>query len=189
MLVEDLQDSLADPEDNPGGDPEGGEPAPEATPEAAPAAPAETPAAEPAPVAPAEPAPASVDLSKIPAEEFLKVFDREDVREKLLSEGSPVRRLIQSEKDKEIAKERRRTTEEARRRATEEKTRIEAEERKALLEAKDYEGFAQFEEKRLQDQEELTKYSSIVGKTIENIVREHPDFAVLGEDTVERIYH
>ena len=185
MSVEDLTDSLEDPEDNPEGEPEGQEPAPEATPEVAPAAPEVKPAAESAP----EATPASVDLSKISAEDVLKIFEREDVRERLLSEDSPVRRIIQSEKDKEIAKERRKTAEETRQRAEAERLRAAEEERKALLEAKDYEGFAQLEEKRLNEQEELTKYSRIVGTTIERLIREHPDFAVLGEETIERIYH
>ncbi|HKZ26948.1 MAG TPA: hypothetical protein VJ086_03535 [Rubrobacteraceae bacterium] len=185
MSVEDLTDSLEDPKDNPEGEPEGQEPAPEATPEAAPAAPEVKPEAEPAP----EAAPASVDLSKISAEDVLKVFEREDVRERLLSEDSPVRRIIQSEKDKEIARERRKTTEETRQRAEAERLRVAEEERRVLLEAKDYEGLGQLEEKRLHEQEELTKYSRIVGTTIERLIREHPDFAVLGEETIERIYH
>src|SRR3990172_250828 len=155
------------------------EPAPAAAPAAPqPKAKAEEPAGE-------EP---TVDFSKIDDETLLKLInEREGAKSKFLS-SDEVRRVVQSEKEKELARERRRVQDEARQRARAEGAREAEEERRRLAELEDLEGLGQLELDRIRDANTLLKAADQITATLEEIVRQDPDLKVLGEDRMAEIY-
>jgi len=122
----------------------------------------------------AEPEVKAVDPSSIPLEELLK---REDVR-----------KVIQSEKDKEIAKGRRTVEDKRRKEATAEQAREKDARKRRLIEERDSEGLLDLEAKELSDTDELERAVKTVSSTIEAVVKEHPDFAGLGHDRIEEVY-
>lgn len=152
---------------------------------AAPAAPSASEEVDEPEAAPPEPA--SVDFSKIPADEIMKLFDREDVRERIL-QAEPVRRVIQSEKDKEIARHERQLKDEQKRKNEEERAKSEAETRERLAEDQDYAALGELDAKKIREDKQLSAAASRVAGVIEGVVRKHPDFARLGEEKIEDIH-
>ena len=164
---------IADPEDaSPSEEPDDSTQEPEAQPEVKPAATPE--AKEPAAQEPEKPEVKAIDPSSIPLEELLK---REDVR-----------KAIQSEKDREIAKERRTVEEKRRKEAQAEDLRAAESRKRRLIEERDAEGLLNLEETELRETDELGKAVKTVSATIETVVKDHPDFASLGHDRIEEIY-
>ena len=154
---------------------------------AAPAAPDE-PSGEPEPAAAPTAEPASVDFSKVPADEIVgKLLERTDVLERIF-QSEPVKRAIQSEKDKEIARAERQRRDEDRRKRDDERRRLDEEEKQKLLEENDYAGLGELEARRIRDEKQLSTAAARVAGVIEKVVREHPDFAVLGEEKIDEAY-
>jgi hypothetical protein len=125
----------------------------------------------------------SVDWTTIDAEELykhrpeLKPKTAEEIKAELLA-SEEVKRQIQSEKDKEIAKEKRRLAKEARERDRQEALRKAAIEKQRLREEEDYEGLG----KLYADEEREAKEAG------ETWIRENPEYvSALGEDRVDEI--
>lgn len=98
-----------------------------------------------------------------------------------------VRKRIQSEKDKEIARERRRLRDEQQKLDRDEKfRRIEAEKRR-LREEEDFEGLGKYVAEEDAKADELLEAASVFKETGERYIREHPDYQVLGDDRLADI--
>ena len=80
-----------------------------------------------------------VDVSKFTAEDFAKLLERDDIQEAILK-TEPVRRAIQSEKDKELARESRRRLEQDRAASIAETERLDRAEKQALIDEGDLRG-------------------------------------------------
>lgn len=102
--------------------------------------------------------------------------------------GEALKRQIQSEKDKEIAKERRRLQDEAQRKADEIRRVNEESNKRKLVEDGNYEGLGKLEAERLAENERLAKYASTFSSTVEKIIKGHPEFSSIGEDRMEEIF-
>lgn len=102
--------------------------------------------------------------------------------------GEALKRQIQSEKDKEIARERRRIQDEAQRKADEIRRVNEESTKRKFVEEGDYESLGKLEAERLAENERLAKYASTFSSTVEKIVKSHPEFSSIGEDKMEQIF-
>jgi hypothetical protein len=102
--------------------------------------------------------------------------------------GEALKRQIQSEKDKEIARERRRAQDETQRRAEEIRRVTEESSKQKLVEEGDYEGLGKLEAERLAENKRLAKYASTFSATVEQIVKGHPEYSSIGEDRMEEIF-
>ena len=89
-----------------------------------------------------------VDVSKFTAEDFARLLEREDIQEALLK-AEPVRRAIQSEKDKELARESRKRLEQDRAASIAETERLDQAEKQALIDEGDLKGLGEREAARI----------------------------------------
>lgn len=134
----------------------------------------------------------SVDWSTIDAEELykhrpeFKPKTAEDFKDELLS-SDDVKRQIQSEKDKEIAKEKRRLITEAKRRDKDEADRKVRLDRQRLLDEEDYEGLGQLMAQEQRNSQELLRSADVFMETGEDWIRDNPEYRVLGDDRVNEI--
>jgi hypothetical protein len=130
----------------------------------------------------------TVDYSSLDLEELYK--NRPELKPASIEDvlnSEEVRKHIQSEKDKEIAKERRRGQEEMKKRDRDETNRrIEAEKRR-LLDEEDYEGLGKYVAEEDGRSKELLEAAAIFKETGEQYIREHPDYQTLGDDRVAEI--
>lgn len=134
----------------------------------------------------------SVDWSTIDAEELykhrpeLKPKTVDEIRAELLT-SDDVKRQIQSEKDKEIAKEKRRLMADAKKRDKEEADRKARLERQRLLDEEDYEGLGQLMAQEQRSNAEFLKSADLFMENGEEWIRENPEYRVLGDDRVNEI--
>ncbi len=128
-----------------------------------------------------------VDLSKITAEDFTKLLDRDDIKEALMS-SEPVRREVQSLKDKELSKESRKRFDDDRARANAETARLDAEEKARMIAAGDGDALLKRESAKLEKDKLDSDASSRVGRIIEDTLRTSPEFQSLGEEKIQEIY-
>lgn len=129
----------------------------------------------------------SVDLSKVTAEDFTKLLDREDIKKALLS-SEPVRREIQSQKDKEFSRESRKRFDDDRTRVNAETVRLDNEEKARMIADGDAEALLKRESAKLEKEKLDSDASSRVGRVIEDTLRVSPEFESLGEDRIQEIY-
>jgi len=127
------------------------------------------------------------DASKMTADDFAKLLSREDIQETLMKSES-VRRAIQSEKDKELARESRRRLEDDRVRAEAESRRLDEEEKRQLIVDGDGDALLKREANKL-DQKTLDQESATrIDKIIETTLRNNPEYESLGEDRIDEIF-
>ncbi len=127
------------------------------------------------------------DASKMTADDFAKLLSREDIQETLMKSES-VRRAIQSEKDKELARESRRRLEDDRVRAEVESKRLDEEEKRQLIVDGDGDALLKREANKL-DQKTLDQESATrIDKIIETTLRNNPEYESLGEDRIDEIF-
>jgi len=107
----------------------------------------------------------SVDLSKITKEDFTKLLDRDDIKEALMG-SETVRREVQSQKDKEFARESRKRFDDDRARANAETARLDAEEKAQLIKAGDGDALLKREAAALEKQKLDSDANSRVGRII-----------------------
>jgi hypothetical protein len=96
--------------------------------------------------------------------------------------------MIQSEKDKEIARHERQLRDEERRKNEDERKRLEDEQRRRFVDDNDYAALGELEAKKIREDEQLSAAASKVAGVIESVVRKHPDFALLGEEKIDEIF-
>ena len=128
-----------------------------------------------------------VDVSKFTAEDFAKLLEREDIQEAILK-TEPVRRAIQSEKDKELARESRRRLEQDRAASIAETERLDRAEKQALIDEGDLKGLGQKEADKIAQEKLDSESATRVDKVIETTLRNNPEFQSLGEDKIDEIY-
>jgi hypothetical protein len=127
------------------------------------------------------------DASKITAEQFGELLARDDFKDVILGNDTVVT-AIQSQKDKEIAKEKRNAAAEQRKRDAAAAEQANAAEKQRLIDDKDEAGLLSFEADRLEETKVLSKAGTRVAAIIEDVVRQQPEFRSLGEDKVDEIY-
>jgi len=128
-----------------------------------------------------------VDLSKITTNDFAKLLDRDDIKEALMGSES-VRREIQSQKDRELAREGRKRLEDQRVQANAESARLDIEEKRQLIADGDAEALLKRESAKLEKDKTDSESASRVGRIIEDTVKNSPEFQSLGEDRIQEIY-
>ena len=127
------------------------------------------------------------DASKMTADDFAKLLDRDDIQATLMKSES-VRRAIQSEKDKELARESRKRLEDDRTAAEAESKRLDVEEKRQLIADGDADALLK-REKSLLDQEKTDSASATrIDKIIERTLRTNPEYESLGEERINEIY-
>ena len=129
---------------------------------------------------------AQADLEKIIVDPLEKMSVEEVLNHPIL--GQALKRQIQSEKDKEIARERRRFQDEAQRKADEIRRVNEESTKNAFVESGDYEGLGKLEAERIAENKRLAQYASTFSSTVEKIIKGHPEFSSIGEDKMEEIF-
>ncbi len=129
----------------------------------------------------------SVDLSKVTLENFKTLLDRDDIKEALLGSES-VRREIQSQKDKELARDNRKRFEDDRARVNADTARLDAEEKAQLIKDGDGDALLKREATKLAKDKLDSDANSRVGRIIEDTLRTSPEFSSLGEDKIAEIY-
>lgn len=134
---------------------------------------------------PTEVTPPELDLSKVDLGEILE--KRPDLRDYFLNKDEGVKRAIQSAKDVEIAREKRRLSSEARQREEERSQQEEIAERRRLLDAEDYEALGKLEAEKESQNEILRTANKAVNARYLGEVRKSAEFAPLGEDRIEQI--
>lgn len=122
-----------------------------------------------------EAVPTEIDLSKLSAEEILAKHDG-------------IKKLLQSQKDKEVAAERRRLLGERQRQDTEAKRQREEDELRNLEASEDYEGIGKREAEKRRTQGAQEKLIREVGAAFETAVATHEEFSSLGETEINRVY-
>ena len=128
-----------------------------------------------------------VDVSKFTAEDFARLLEREDIQEALLK-AEPVRRAIQSEKDKELARESRKRLEQDRAASIAETERLDQAEKQALIDEGDLKGLGEREAAQIAQNKLDSESATRVDKIIETTLKNNPEFQSLGEDKVDEIY-
>ena len=128
-----------------------------------------------------------IDTSKLTAEQVVGLLDREDIRKAILGDDS-IKRAIQSEKDKEIARDKRRINDESRKREEAIIAQKDSEKRQQLISDGKGDELITFENEKLLESQNLTKSATKVAKIIEDVVRGTPEFRSLGEEKIDEIY-
>ncbi|MEK0326608.1 MAG: hypothetical protein QQN63_12995, partial [Nitrosopumilus sp.] len=127
------------------------------------------------------------DASKMTADDFAKLLDRDDIQATLMKSES-VRRAIQSEKDKELARESRKRLEQDRAASIAETERLDRAEKQALIDEGDLKGLGQKEADKIAQEKLDSESATRVDKVIETTLRNNPEFQSLGEDKIDEIY-
>ena len=125
--------------------------------------------------------------TELTAEQVVALLDRDDVREAVLADDS-IKRAIQSEKDKELAREKRKASEDTRKRDEIVQAQKDSEDRQRLISEGKGDELIDFENAKLLETENLTKSATKVAKIIEDVVRNTPEFRSLGEEKIDEIY-
>ena len=128
-----------------------------------------------------------INTDDLTAAQVVALLERDDVRDAILADDS-VKRAIQSEKDKEIAREKRRVSDETRKRDEAARAQKESDERRQLIADGKGDELIDFENAKIDEAENLTKSATKVAKIIEDVVRTSPEFRSLGEEKIDEIY-
>lgn len=115
-----------------------------------------------------------IDTSKIPLESLL---EREDLN-----------RHLQSLKDREASRIENKLRQDAIRREEEARKAAEAAERVQLLQDEDYDALGRREADRMRDEAAFLDAATKISQQVETALKEHPEFRVLGEETIEQVY-
>lgn len=116
-----------------------------------------------------------------------KLLQDDSVKQAIL-QSDDVRRTLQSMKDKEVAREKRKLLDEQRRREQEERRRAEEEELNALLAQGNIEEAGKRLLAKRQEEEGFLQAAQQVGLAFEQALIQHPEFQALGEDVIENVY-
>lgn len=127
------------------------------------------------------------DASAITKEQFAELLARDDFKGEVLKDDSVIKE-IQSQKDKEIAKEKRRITADQRSRDEATQVQEDARTRRDLIADGKGDDLITFENSKLEERELLTQSASKVARIIEDVVRQQPEFRSLGEDKIDEVY-
>ncbi len=126
------------------------------------------------------------DASKMTADDFAKLLERDDIQAKLMGSES-VRRAIQSEKDKELARDSRKRLEDDRAAAEAETRRLDLEEKRQLIADGDANALLKRESDILNQEKIDTASATRIDKIIETTLKNNPEYESLGEDRIDEI--
>lgn len=116
-----------------------------------------------------------VDVSKAPLE---RILEREDLT-----------RHLQSLKDREAARIESKLRQEALQREAESRRATELAERATLLEQEDYDALGRKTAEQMREEQSLLDAAAKVSASVEQALREHPEYRVLGEDVIDQTYN
>lgn len=116
-----------------------------------------------------------IDPSKIPLD---KILEREDLT-----------RHLQSLKDREASRIENKLRTEATTRAEQARKDAEAAERAALLQEEDYDGLGRKTADQMREESAFLEAAQKISSSVENALKEHPEYRVLGEDAIEQVFN
>jgi hypothetical protein len=116
-----------------------------------------------------------IDVSRIPLE---SVLEREDLN-----------RHLQSLKDREASRIENKLRQEAADRAEQARKDAEALERRQYLEEEDYDALGRKEADRMREEQAYLEAATKISASVETALKQHPEFRVLGEETIEQVYN
>jgi len=115
-----------------------------------------------------------IDASKIPLERLL---ERDDLT-----------RHLQSLKDREASRIESKLRQDAVQRADEARKAAEAAEKSQLLLEEDYDALGRKTADQMREEQAFLDAASKISQSVETALKQHPEFQVLGEETIEQVY-